>query len=121
MANTLLQSNDLAYLRTESRTAMPDSVTIQRKTLVSDQQGGFTEGWADVYQNIQGRVSVSSGSESVSEGRQDVKVDATLTLAYDQSIEQSDRVLHGGQTYEIVSVDAGKTWALAQRCQMRQL
>ena len=121
MANTLLQGNDLAYLRTESQTAMPDSVTIQRKTLVSDQQGGFTEGWADVYQNIRGRVSITGGSESASEGRQNVKVDAMLTVAYDQSIEQSDRVLHGGQTYEILSVDTGKTWQLAQRCQMRQL
>ena len=121
MANTLLQENDLAYLRAASRTAMPDSVTIQRKALVSDKQGGFTEGWADVYQNIRGRVSVSGGSESVTAGRQDVQINATLTLAYDQSIEQSDKVVHGGETYEVVSVDSGKTWALARRCQMRRL
>ena len=121
MANTLLQGDDLAYLRTESQNAMPDNITIQRKALVSDQQGGFTESWAAVYQDIRGRVSVTGGSESVSAGRQDAQINATLTLAYAQSIEQSDRVLHGGRTYEIVSVDAGKTWALAQRCQMRQL
>ncbi len=121
MVNKLLQSNDLSYLRTEAQTAMPDNVTIQRKTLISDQQGGFTEGWSDVYQNIPGRVSVTGGGESMRAGRQDVQIDAMLTIAYDQSIEQSDKVVHGGTTYEVVFVDAGKTWALAQRCQMRRL
>ena len=121
MVNKLLQSNDLSYLRAETQKAMPDNLTIQRKTLVSDEQGGFTEGWSDVYQNISGRVAVTGGSESMSAGRQDVQIDATLTIAYDQSIEQSDKVVHGGETYEIISVDSGKTWALAQICQMRRL
>ena len=121
MVNKLLQGSDLNYLRTETQKAMPDNLTIQRKTLVSDKQGGFTEGWSDVYQNVQGRVSVTGGSESMAAGRQDVRIDATLTIAYDQSIEQSDKVVHGGETYEIVSVDSGKTWALARRCQMRRL
>ena len=121
MANQLLQSNDLTYARTEIQKAMPDNVTVQRKTLVSDKQGGFTESWPDVYQDIPGRVSVVSGSESMTAGRQDVQISATLTVAYDQSIEQSDRVLHGDETYEVESVDSGKTWALARRCQMRRL
>ena len=121
MVNKLLQTSDLTYARVESQKAMPDNVTIQRKTLVSDQQGGFTESWSNVYQNIPGRVSVADGSESIAAGRQDVQISATLTVAYDQSIEQSDRVLHGGEAYEVQSVDSGKTWALARRCQMRRL
>ena len=121
MVNKLLQSNDLTYARAESQKAMPDSITIQRKTLVSDKQGGFTEDWASVYQNVPGRVSVTGSSESMAAGRQDVQIDATLTIAYDQSVEQSDRVLHGDETYEISSVDSGKTWALARRCQMRRV
>ena len=121
MVDKLLQGLDLDYMRVEAVRAMPDNVTVQRKTLVSDKQGGFTEGWSDVYQNIQGRVSVTGGAESLAAGRQDVRIDATLTVAYDQSIEQSDKVVHGGETYEIVSVDSGKTWALARRCQMRRL
>ena len=121
MVNKLLQSNDLAYARAESQKAMPDNVTIQRKTLVSDKQGGFTESWSNVYQNIPGRVSVTGGSESLAAGRQDVQISATLTVAYDQSVEQSDRVLHGDETYEIQTADSGKTWALARRCQMRRL
>ena len=121
MVNKLLQSSDLTYARAESQKALPDNITIQRKTLLSDQQGGYTEAWSAVYQNIQGRVSVTGGSESMAAGRQDVRVDAVLTIAYDQSIEQSDKVEHGGETYEIISVDSGKTWALVQRCQMRRL
>ncbi len=42
MANELLQGNDLTYMRVETRKAMPDAVDIQRKSLVSDKQGGYT-------------------------------------------------------------------------------
>ena len=121
MVNKLLQTDDLVYARSESQKALPDNITIQRKTLVSDKQGGFTESWSNVYQNVPGRVSVTGGSESMSAGQQDVQITATLTIAYDQSIEQTDRVIHGDETYEVQMVDSGKTWALARRCQMRRL
>jgi head-tail adaptor len=112
----LLQTSDLEYMRSEAKVAMPDTVTIQRKALSSDQQGGYTESYDDAYQNIPARLAIKSVAESIAAG-----VDATLTVAYDQSIEQSDRVVHSSGSYEIQSVDTGKSWAVSKRCQMRQL
>jgi len=117
----LLQTADLEYMRSQVRVAMPDTVTIQRRTIESDNQGGYTESYDDAYQNIPARLAVQSVAESVAAGVQDVRLDATLTVAYDQSIEQSDRIIHSSGSYEIQSVDSGKSWAVSKRCQMRQL
>ena len=121
MVNKLIQTNDLVYLRDETRKSMPDLVDIQRKTNESDKQGGFTESWANAYQNIPARLAAKGGGESVGQGRQDLQLDYTLTLAHDQSIEQTDRVVHTSGTYEVQSIDVGKSWAATKRCQMRRL
>ena len=109
MVNKLLQENDLRYIRAAAQTAMPDTVDVQRKNLASDKQGGFTESWANAYQNIPARLAAKGGGESAGQGRQDLRLDYTLTLAYDQSIEQTDRVVHTSGTYEIQSIDVGKS------------
>jgi len=121
MVNDLLQASDLQYMRVETRKAMPDKVSIQRKSLASDKQGGFSESWADAYQNIPARLAVKSIKESASTGRQDLQADFILTIAYDQSIEQTDRVVHASGTFEVQSIDAGKSWIATKRCQMRRL
>ena len=121
MANTLIQGNDLAYMRAETRKAMPDAVDVQRKSLVSDKQGGYTESWGNAYQQIPARLSTKVGQESNEASRQDFQFDATLTVPYDQSILQTDRVVHSSGTYEVQSVDAGKSWTTSKLCQMRRL
>ena len=121
MVDKLLQGNDLAYMRSEAQKAMPDLVDIQRKTLTSDKQGGFTEAWANSYQQVAARIAGKGGGESNEAGRQDLQQDFMLTLAHDQSITQTDRVVHTSGTYEIQSVDTGKSWSATIRCQMRRL
>ena len=121
MVDKLLQGNDLAYMRNEAQKAMPDLVDIQRKTLTSDKQGGFTEAWANSYQQVAARIAGKGGGESNEAGRQDLQLDFMLTLAHDQSITQTDRVVHTSGTYEIQSVDTGKSWSATIRCQMRRL
>ena len=121
MVNRLLQDNDLTYVRNEAKQAMPDTVAIQRQSRVTDGQGGFTIDWANVYQNVSARIIASGGAESIDAGRQDLQADATLTVAYDQSIEQTDRVVHTSGTYEVRFVEDGKSWATAKRCQVRRL
>ena len=121
MVNKLLQGNDLVYMRQEARQAMPDLVSIQRKSLASDEQGGYAEAWANAYQNVAARLASKGGSESVEENRREVQVDFTMAVAYDQSILQTDRVVHASGTYEVQSVDAGKSWTTSKICQMRRL
>mgnify|MGYP003133108740 CR=1 FL=1 len=121
MTDKLLQGLDLDYMRTEAVRAMPDTVDIQRQSKELDGQGGFIVSWSEAYQNIPARLTSRGGSESTDTGRLDTQLSFTLTLAYDQSIEADDRVLHSSGTYEVQSVDTGKSWTLSKRCQMRQI
>jgi SPP1 family predicted phage head-tail adaptor len=121
MADELLQGLDLTYMRAAMKTAMPDTVNIQRQSQEADGQGGFITSWGNVYQNIPARLSSKGGRESISAERLDTQLDVTLTVAYDQSIDATDRVVHSSGTYDVQSVDSGKSWTLSKRCQMRQL
>ena len=121
MTDKLLQGMDLTYMRTAVKTAMPDTVNIQRQSQQADGQGGFATSWANVYQNIPARLSAKGGGEATDAGRLDTQLDYTLTVAYDQAIDATDRVVHSSGTYDVQSVDSGKSWTLSKRCQMRQL
>lgn len=121
MVNKLLQNNELTYMRSEAKKAMPDTVNIQRKTTTSDQQGGYTESWDDAYQNIPARVTITGGGEVATQGRQEPRPDALLTVSFDQSVDQTDRVVHSSGTYEIKFVNTNRSWALVTQCQMRRL
>ena len=121
MVNKLLQNNDLTYVRNEAIKSLPDTVDIQRKTLVGDGQGGYSETWSSAYQNIAARLIASGGGESNAAGRQDLQAGFTLTLAHDQSVEQTDRILHTSGTYEVQTIDTGKSWSITTRCQIRRL
>ena len=121
MANLLLQDMDLRYMRSEVKVALPDLVSIQRKVVTSDQQGGFSESWSDAYQNVPVRLTPSGGGESIVSGQQDPQKVFALTLASNQSIEQTDRIVHSSGTYEVQLIDQGKSWGLTTRCQILRL
>ncbi len=121
MADYLLQTGDMAYMRSQANQALPDVVSILRRTLESDKQGGFTEGWSIVYENIPARISFMSSAEKFAVAREDVDTRFTVTVAYDQSLEQSDRISHGEDTYEVVSVTSSRSWDTSKRCQARQV
>ena len=121
MVDQLLQLNDLTYMRSEARLAMPDTVSIQRMAQTADGQGGFTTEWSNVYQNIPARLTATGSAESLTAGRINSQPNFMLTVASDQSIEETDRVVHLSDTYEVQSVDGEKSWKLTIRCQMRRL
>jgi SPP1 family predicted phage head-tail adaptor len=121
MADTLLQGMELTYMRTAAKTAMPDTVDIQRQSQEADGQGGYTTSWANVYQRVPARLNAKAASESVAADRLDTQQTFTLTVPYDQTIDATDRVVHSSGTYDVQSVDTGKSWTVSKRCQMRQL
>ena len=121
MANLLLQTGDLTYLRNEIQVALPDTVTIRRKAMTQDGQGGFTEAWGDAYQNVSARLAAPSGSERIAQERQDSLITTTITLPYAQNVEPTDRIIHPDGSFEVLSVNVHQSWGTAKRCQVRKL
>ena len=121
MANELLQSNDMAYIRAEALKSLPDAVDIQRRALESDKQGGYTESWAIVSSSVPARIAFMSAADRFAAGREDAQVHITLTVPFDQLVEQSDRVVISGATFEVVSISNPRSWDTAKRCQLRRM
>ena len=121
MVNKLLQGNDLTYMQAETRKAMPDTITIQRKSLAGDGQGGYAESWNNSYQNVPARLAFKSESELIAAGRQDFQPVSTLTVGYDQSLNQSDRILFNEDTFEVMSISGIRSWDTVKRCQLRKV
>ena len=121
MVNKLLQDNDMAYVRGEAKKALPDIILIQRRNLESDKQGGYTESWAIVYDNVPARLSFKSGAEGFDAGREDTNIQIMLTVSYDQSLNQSDRILFNEDTFEVMSISGIRSWDTVKRCQLRKV
>jgi SPP1 family predicted phage head-tail adaptor len=85
-----------------SRGLFNHTLTLQRKTVTSDGQGGNIETWADVG-NFRGRVSSLSADERVSMGK--VNVFPTHKIFCDNlDIIETDRILWGSYVFNITGI-----------------
>lgn len=112
---------DWAYIRLEVETAMPDTITIQTRTRYQDGQGGLIDSYINSYQDVKARLAQNSGRETSAAGREYEDAAYTLTVPYDQNITEQMRVVHEGQSYEVIGVNTGASYATARRCQLKRL
>ena len=110
----------LAAARTAAASALPDTCTIQTRTNATDALGETVVTWAATYTSVPCRVDPVRASERVAAARDAAEYDFTLTLPWSQTVDATMRVVHGGLTYEVVGVDADKSWAVTRRAQLRR-
>ena len=111
-----LSASDMAYVRAQAETALPDIITIERLSQVDDGAGGQTERWDPVYIDVAARLAERTGREGIIAAREAVAAEWVLTLPYDQDITEKDRVIHVGLTYEVVFVNTGRSFDTVRRC-----
>lgn len=101
-----LSTLELAQLRADQSTYLPDTCTLQVLTETSDSQGGFTRSWANTHTSVACRVApVQSSRGEAIRGDQLGAVSLwTLTVAHNQALTVAMRCVHGGVTYEIVAL-----------------
>lgn len=119
----MLTASDLAFMRATQDEALPDTCTIQQKTLTSDGMGGYTEGWTDRATDVACRLAPATyrpGEQVIAEQQVGSSL-WQLTLPAGQVIEASDRVVVAGVTYEVVGVHSGGAWETAKRALLIRL
>ena len=115
-----LTADELAAMRTTSVGALPDTCTISRATPTADALGGQTVVWANVAVGIACRFA----PDGITDGERDVAgaVRSTagwrFTLAHNIDARLTDRIVVGARTFEVVAIDAARSWqlALVARC-----
>jgi len=118
-----LSTQELTQLRADQADYWPDTCTLQSVTRASDSQGGWTETWANAATSVSCRVmpQTSRQIETV-EGEQVQAVTRwIMTVAYNQTIDETMRVVHGGETYEIEHLEDTHSYRTARRVYLRRL
>jgi head-tail adaptor len=117
-----LSGAELTWMRDEvEELIMTDTCTIQTVSRASDGMGGFTETWANTYQNVPCRLSPQGGSGRVQGDQFTVVTGWVLDVAYDQAIAAGNRVVLGGDTFDVLEVRDDHTDRILRRAAIKRL
>jgi len=117
----MLTGAELTDMRDEAELALPDTCTIQTPT-DTNTKGSVATTYANTYTSVPCRLANRNRFNQERElGMGLVAItDYVLTVAFDQAIEPAYRVVHGGVTYEVITVDnANASWRTTRRATLK--
>lgn len=117
---TMLSAAELTQMRADLVTLLPDTCNILSVSLAPDGQGGMTETWGTAYASVSCRLDPIRGSENVTAANLQDFHAYQLTVPYDTTLTEQNRVVHGGVTYNIVTVGADKSWPISRRARVER-
>jgi head-tail adaptor len=117
-----LSTLELSLLRSAQVGYLPDTCTIQTVTRTSDSQGGYTETWADTYTGVLCRLAPQRAGGEQQTGEQLAALSLwVLTVTQSQALDETMRVVHSSETYEVTNVEDTHSWKTAKRAYLRRL
>lgn len=103
----MLPSDELTRLQADLLVTLPDTCALLSATTAPDGYGGVTETWGTVSANVACRLDAYRGKEAIAGAALNPYQTFVVTLPADTAITPAHRVLHGGTTYNVVSVSDG--------------
>ena len=118
-----LSTQEVAQLRADQADFYPDTCTLQVVTRTGDGQGGWTETYANTYTSVSCRLSpIRTSQVELVEGAQVQAASRwVLTVAHNQAIDETMRVVHSGETYEIEHLEDTHSNRTAKRAYLGRL
>jgi head-tail adaptor len=119
-----LSTAEIDSMRAAADALLADTCTIQRADETPTAQGGIHQTWADLATGVPCRLDVlrslqiRAGSETLINAAPGVVLDYTLYVKVEQDISAKDRVIVGGQTFEVQAVLGDETWLFNRRCKL---
>lgn len=117
----MLATADLATMRDTLRASLPDSADIGRYTVSADGGGGQTVTWpvATADQDVPCRLAPASEdprrTEVVTGDVLMVDIGWMVTLPYDVTLTEKDRLTIDETTYEVAAFFGRRSWNLGTR------
>lgn len=82
---------------------MREKITIQKKTVQTDELGGITETWAD-YKTVWAKVEEVKADLRIIAERGNMKRTFRITIRNRDDIDENDRIIYRGMTLKIVGI-----------------
>jgi head-tail adaptor len=110
-----LTAGDLTCMRSAIQQTLPGTAVISRSTQSSDGMGGVIDTWANVG-TVACRVSPNgAGLEDIVGGEFLAATGWIITVPQGTSVTERDRIVHSGQTYEIIRTSAPRSYDTCTR------
>lgn len=118
-----ISATELARMQATAEDHLPDECTIQTVTRTVDAIGGWSESWADTHTGVACRLAaVQARAAEAMVGAELAAVTSwVLTVAHDQALDETMRVVHDGETYEIAQLEDRQSWRTAKRAHLRRV
>lgn len=106
---------ELTSMRSAFEGLMPDSCNVLTPTNVPDGIGGYSQTWGTAGTAIRCRIDSVRGYEAQSAGGVYPGHRMVVTMPYNAVVTTEGRIEHGGLTYNVIAVDADKSWKITTR------
>ena len=115
----MLTDAEFTEIRQAVEDSFPDTCTIQTRT-ETNTKGSVAITYANTYTAVPCRLmpTIREGREYVTAQKVTAVGRFVLTIPHDQVIAATDRVVHGGQTYEVLGVYTGHSYRTARRADL---
>jgi hypothetical protein len=112
-----LSTDELAQIRADVLTLLPDTGDILSSTLSPDGSGGWTTTWGTATAGVNYRLDPIRARENVAGAALTSFSQFQLTLPHDATVLPEHRFYAAdGSLYNILGVDGGKSWKVSVRC-----
>ena len=116
----MLTNLELTTMREIINALLPDTCGIISYTYASDGAGGMVETASGTI-TASCRLDKQSGSEKTAAGELIPFTGWVLSLPYDTTITEQNRVTHGGYTYNVLSLNADASWKAVTRAMLERV
>lgn len=115
-----LSANELAQLRAAQEAMLPDTAYILSLTRVSDGMGGGTATWGTAG-TADCRIEAMAGSERYSGDKRTAFARYVVTVPYDTTVNEANRVKISDVTFHILNVNSSKSWPTVKRLEVERV
>lgn len=120
----LLEVSELAEIRATQLEALPDTATLQTRTLASDGAGGQTSSWANAGTSAC-RLMFAGNNPTYRDMAVAMKIAPQqlfiVTLPHDATIAETSRLIINGTTYDAITALNERSWQTAKRLLVKRI
>jgi hypothetical protein len=118
----MLSAEELAHMRTGTGLLMPDTCNILSVTQTADGFGGITQTWGTVV-TVACRLDIvpTQHDEQVNGSSLRNFQETVLSIPFSTSIAVTNRVEHGGYTYNVLATNVDQSWIAVKRATLERI
>lgn len=116
----MLSAEELASMRDDIETALPDTAILSGGTVIADGAGGGTVDFA-AFGTVSARIAPIGGGEGpeIADRLADESTHM-LTLPFDTDLSEADRVTVASTVYEVTLVRERGAWEISRRVEVKE-